>query len=149
MMTSVLFFLALLFSPLSTQAQVYTWVGEDGLTHYSDIPKEKEATLVILPPSPYQKNSTSSPLYPSKENLSLSKEKNAPNSAPSSQNLPPDIQAYCDQALTNLNILQAFQSRVHYVTANGEYHYLDDKERQTTILQTEQQLKQFCQSPKP
>ena len=155
-MSSFLLYLMFLFGPATAQAQIYTWTDSQDVVHYSDVPHPNKAgTLVILPLTPYRNTSsaqnTSVPLKneTTPKTLPSTSEKNTS----STQTMPvnnPELALYCAQAAQNLTLLQQIDSRVHYVTPDGEYHYLNDSERSAEIKKTQQQLQTYCRDkPSP
>ncbi|MCY9873657.1 DUF4124 domain-containing protein [Vibrio barjaei] len=54
-MKSALILILCIVSPLSWSIEIYTWVDEKGMQHFSDHPDSPQASLIVLPdpPAPY------------------------------------------------------------------------------------------------
>ncbi len=60
-MKSALILILCILSPLSWSIEIYTWVDEKGVQHFSDHPTNPQSSLIVLPepPAPYSSNDVS------------------------------------------------------------------------------------------
>lgn len=142
------FVLALLLAPiLATAATTYTWVDDQGVTHFSQFPPEHGQVRVI---TPY----TSRPPTPAAQTESPEAATAEPPEQPQPAEPSAEEQAVkeqletvradnCRKARANLNTLTT-GGRLRYTDAEGNVRFLTDEERQTRIEEAQGQIEEYC-----
>ena len=139
--------LSLVLLPLAAAAQMYKWVDEKGVTHYSETPPPdgKGAKVDIKPSGP----ATQPPATDWKQKeldtrqQRIQKEQQEQNQKAQEQNVNSARRNNCLEAQRQLNIAQTPRP-VFQVNEKGEKVYLDDKERQREIDGWQANVRKYC-----
>lgn len=145
------FVLALLLAPiLATAATTYTWVDDQGVTHFSQFPPEQGEARVITPYMPR----TATPA-PEPESADTAPGEMAGDAPPEPSGLEAEEQRAieaqleavraenCRKARTNLIKLNQ-ERRIADVDEAGNIYYLTDEERQARIEEAQGQIEEYC-----
>lgn len=145
----IILFLALVVS-LEAVAEVYKWTDADGKTHFADQkPNTNKMETLVLPTSP---KSESTPTPPIDDNgvagrtkllkiLSEEREIKQKKAAEQAQQQAKTMQL-CGQARDYYNNISS--GTLYNVNAKGERTYLNDREREQEIKNTQNFIKQRC-----
>jgi len=137
--------------PLAVGAQqMYKWVDEKGVTHYTDAPppegtpKSQKIDVRPTPPS----GPASAPVDPRQKELDtrgdrLKKEQDARKATSDEERLAAQKQSRCLEAQRQLQILQ-MQRPIFQTNEKGERVYLDDKDRPAEIARWQEHAKAYC-----
>lgn len=138
-MRTLLLTLLIGLSPWCSAAQIYKWVDAQGVTHFdAQPPAGQPSTTVQTPSSPPAKPSAmpgSGVLGDQKAINDKVKKQVAEQQA--------QLQAFCEQARTNLAQLQNNPRLREEV--EGQLKRLDDAQRQERIVEAQKQIAQNCQ----
>ncbi|MCH1929812.1 DUF4124 domain-containing protein [Shewanella sp. A25] len=136
------FWLALLSQPV-VAGTIYTWVDENGVTHYSQQPPEqdlqKSKTLQSSELEPVKVGSVAPQkvaapeMTESEKNAALIKEKDAKQA-----------QSICDNAKQNLDVLTTHTKLTRQDGKDKEPVAMTEEERQAAIAENQQRIKLFC-----
>jgi len=125
-------------SPLCMAAQIYTWVDEQGVTHFdAQPPQGREAATVVTPSRPTDKPSTlprSNTIGDQKAIDQSVKKQVAEQQA--------QLKAFCEQARTNLAQLQNNPRLREEV--DGEMRRLTEEQRQERTAEAQRQITENC-----
>ena len=126
-------------SPLCMAAQIYTWVDEQGVTHFdAQPPQGQPATTIVTPAAPSDK-----PLPPAHSGA-IGDQKAIDNSVKKQvAQQQAELKVFCEQARTNLAQLQNNPRLREEV--EGQLRRLDDAQRQERIGETQKQIAENCQ----
>ncbi len=119
--------------------QIYTWVDDNGVTHFSERPPKNVKASIIRP-----KTGHSEPV--NYDNPATTEASPAPtaqaraNPAPQAANRDPER---CEQARKNLETLQNF-GRIRIRADDGSFHYLTEEEREQRLQETQTVINQEC-----
>ncbi|RCX29857.1 DUF4124 domain-containing protein [Thioalbus denitrificans] len=142
------FVLALLLAPvLATAATTYTWVDDQGVTHFSQFPPEHGEVRVI---NPYVPRPVTPPAEAKSPDAMSAEPAEPPRPAESSaeeqavkQQLETVRADNCRKARANLNTLTT-GGRLRYTDAEGNVRFLTDEERQARIEEAQGQIEEYC-----
>jgi len=126
--------------------QIYRWVDDQGITHFSaQPPQDKDATRIeAKAPSP---GPASAPSSNKNRNNSLhDPEQDALDEKIANELLAQEaeIDKFCKQNRENLAQLRN-NPRLRYTDDDGQMHAVTDEIRQQRIVEAEQNIKDFCQ----
>lgn len=138
------FWLALFIGPVSAGV-IYTWVDENGVTHYSqqapqqeNIKAEKlysedleQAKVGFI--APVKKAEATSEVNELEKSAALIKEKDAKQA-----------QSICKSAKHNLDILTTHTKLIRQTSDSGESVAMTEEDRQASIAQQQERIKLFC-----
>lgn len=112
-------------------AEYYKWTDDKGVVHWSDTPPPVQANAARV----RVKSGVSDEAPPAAagNDAEANKPKDAAKASPPPAPAPMDRNAACEQARSNLNLLQS-----KYQVADASGKALDDKTRQTMIEQAKQ-----------
>ena len=126
-------------SPLCMAAQIYTWVDEQGVTHFdAQPPQGREATTVVTPSSSASKPSTLPRSNAIGDQQAIDKSVKKQVAEQQAQ-----LKVFCEQARTNLAQLQN-NPRIRE-DVDGEMRRLTDEQRQERITEAQRQITVNCQ----
>ncbi len=148
--TSVLASTLLLWSLSSTPAQanvIYTWVDDNGVTHYSQQPPEEGHTLANtdklysadLKPKQIGTVAPSAPIVKNQAQTDLEKKAAAINQADSEQ-----AKQICENARHSLNVLTTHAKLNKKNKQTGEVVAMTEEQRQASISEQKERVKLFC-----
>ena len=138
--------LSLALSPLAVAAQVYKWVDEKGVTHYSESPPPdgKAGKIEIKPQGEAVAPATD---WKQKEEAArqqrIQKQQSERQQDDQSQNQVAVRRNRCREAQRQLVIVQ-LPRPVFSVNEKGEKVYLEDKERQSEIEGWKDHVRKYC-----
>ncbi|MEM9172647.1 MAG: DUF4124 domain-containing protein [Pseudomonadota bacterium] len=130
-------------------AQIYKWVDEDGVVHYSDQPRAKDAVQSEIESKPTDKQAAASALAAA---VQLNEEQTerfyeqrdgAEEDSPEAQAARLRKQA-CDQAKLKQNEY-AIARRLYKITETGEKAYLDDAEIDAARIKAQELVDKYCE----
>lgn len=135
---------------VSQSPVVYMWTDPSGQVHYSDTPSENVPTRLynksLNAPAP------TTQLPAKNKKLPVTVDETVP--APIEQLDPKQEKALaaelttlkknCEASRSNLALLENTGRRVYRVSADGNYHYLNDQEREAEINRLNKQIKMYC-----
>jgi hypothetical protein len=123
--------------PLTGAAQIYKWVDEDGVTHFSERPPKNTPAALIKP-----KTGHSEPVFYGDASSASSE---ADPEVPDGMVTESDYhQERCEVARQNLETLKNF-GRVKVRRDDGEIHYLSEEEQQERVATNQQMADESCQ----
>ncbi len=146
MMRALLLSLALL--SFAAAAQMYKWVDEKGVTHYSEtLPPDTKGTRVDVKPA----SGDVPPLPPTdwkqKEldarQQRIQKEQNEQQQRAQELNQAATRRSRCLQAQRQLSIMQAPRP-IYQMNEKGEKVYLEDAQREREIAGWQANVKKYC-----
>ncbi|WP_299808332.1 DUF4124 domain-containing protein [uncultured Shewanella sp.] len=141
-------FLLLALSPSLAQANViYTWVDDNGVTHYSQQPPEQGQTPANtdklysedLKPKPIGTVAPSAPIVKNQAQTDLEKKAAAINQADSEQ-----AKHICNNARHSLNVLTTHSKLNQKNKQTGEMIAMTEEQRQASISEQKERIKLFC-----
>ncbi|MHC8368571.1 DUF4124 domain-containing protein [Pseudomonas sp. ZT5P21] len=125
-------------SPVSMAAQIYTWVDEQGVTHFDAQPPQGRKTTTVVTPS-----SVSKPT-PLPRNSAIGDQQAIDKSVKKQvAEQEAQLKKFCEQARTNLAQLQNNPRLREEV--DGEMRRLNDEQRQDRITESQRQIAENCQ----
>ncbi|MGB1091139.1 MAG: DUF4124 domain-containing protein [Oceanobacter sp.] len=142
-----LWILLLLGISVSSLAQVYRWVDEQGQVHFGSQPPEQQlnsaenyrlrvpSSAQSAPAAAEAKDGTEGQMSASPEQVTA-ETKNKVSAEKAAE--------YCQQARQNKKILSSNSSR-RFQQADGSFRPLTDDERSQTIKKTDDVIQQYCQ----
>jgi len=131
-MVNKLFIVALFgLTALAQAADLYKWTDDKGVTHYSDTPPPNHPDATRLRVKSGVSDESAPPSSTADTDANKPKEAAKPNPSATTQAL--DRAAACEQARSNLNLLQS-----KYQVADASGKPLDDKTRQSLVEQAKQ-----------
>lgn len=138
-MRTIVFITSLLIGPLCMAGQIYKWVDAQGVTHFgAQPPQGLEASTVVTPPSP-----AGQPVAPPRSN-EIGDQRAIDNKVKKQvADQQAQLQAYCEQARTNLAQLQNNPRLREEV--EGRMQRLNDEQRQERINEAQKQIAENCQ----
>lgn len=123
--------------PLMGSAQIYKWVDEDGITHFSERPPKNTPAALIKP-----KTGHSEPVfYGGASSPAREPEPEIPEGMVTEAEYH---QERCEVARQNLQALKNF-GRVKVRRDDGEIHYLSEQEQQERVATNQQMADESCQ----
>lgn len=124
--------------PLAGSAQIYKWVDENGVTHFSERPPHNTPATLIKP-----KTGHSEPVFYGTAS-SVSSEAAAPV-APEEEVVSQEEyhEERCRVALRNMDTLRNF-GRVKVQGVDGEIRYLDEEEQRERLVSTQEIIDESC-----
>lgn len=126
-------------SPVSMAAQIYTWVDEQGVTHFdAQPPQGREATTVVTPSPSVDKPAALPRSNAIGDQQSIDKSVKKQVAEQQTQ-----LKAFCEQARTNLAQLQNNPRLREEV--DGEMRRLTDEQRQERTAEAQRQIAENCQ----
>ena len=139
--------LSLILLPLAAAAQMYKWVDEKGVTHYSESPPPdgKGAKVELKASGP----ATPAPPIDWKQKeldarqQRIQKEQRDENQNASEANAKAVRTNRCLQAQRELNIVQMARP-IYQMNEKGEKVYLEDKDRQREIDAWKENVRKYC-----
>jgi Domain of unknown function (DUF4124) len=138
--------LLIAFLPLTAAAQMYKWVDEKGVTHYSETPPgEGKVDKVDIKPGP----ATSAPAIDWKQReinarqQRIQKEQLEGREKAQEQNASAERKGRCIESQRRLSIYQAARP-VYTMNEKGEKIYLEDKDRQREIDTWRDNVRKYC-----
>ena len=144
---SLLLTLALVSAPLA-QAEVYRWVDENGVVHFSQRPPQQgdyqEQKLRVAPPAdPEAARARVDKLIERQKNAEAARRQHRKEAAEAAKKR--EIQQQnCNKARQHLDGLLA-RPRVLMRNPDGTMTRLTEEERQTRIAETRKRIEEFCQ----
>ena len=134
---------------------IYTWVDEEGETHYGDAPPvsttSEEVRVDVAPSNPGEplpRLGTSDPESgPSKPGTpdSGTADSTAPDSTPPDSEMTEEqAQAICKQAHHERKVLNNSKRRSKVRNADGSIRIMTTEERKTHRIQSDQDIEQYC-----
>ena len=126
-------------SPVSMATQIYTWVDEQGVTHFDAQPPQGREAATVVTPSP----SVDKPAALPRSNAigdQQSIDKSVKKQVAEQQT---QLKAFCEQARTNLAQLQNNPRLREEV--DGEMRRLTDEQRQERTAEAQRQIAENCQ----
>jgi hypothetical protein len=131
----------------SVHAQIYTWVDENGQTHYSQQPPasgEAETIDVPLPPPIDQEQAQQEvDELIEQQQASETAAEEAQQEQQSEAERQAAIEQNCATAQSNLQLYQNNPGR-RFLDEEGNAYRLSEEERQQKIEETQQQIEEFC-----
>jgi type IV secretory pathway VirB10-like protein len=133
---------------VSVQAKIYTWVDEDGQTHYAQQPPASgDAKEVDVPPpppiDPVDAQQQVDELIEQQENAEKAQQEAAEKQAQAAERQQ-KIDQNCQIAQQNLRGYQNNPGR-RIIDADGNVTRMSEEERQQKIAQTQEQIDLYCQ----
>lgn len=123
--------------PLTGSAQIYKWVDEDGITHFSERPPKNTPAALIKP-----KTGHSEPVFYGGASSSASETE--PEIPEGMVTEAAYHQERCEVARQNLQALKNF-GRVKVRRDDGEIHSLSEEEQQERVATNQQMADESCQ----
>lgn len=123
--------------PLTGAAQIYKWVDDAGVTHFSERPPKNTPATLIKP-----KTGHSEPVFYGGASSASSE---AGTEIPEGMVTEAEYhQERCEVARQNLAALKNF-GRVKVRRDDGEIHYLSEEEQQERVATNQQMANESCQ----
>lgn len=142
----LLFFFAMfinLFSTLAYATEIYTWVDEHGVTHYSqEPPEQKQVTKIYSEDIKPAKIGSVSPKAPVTTKAEASELEKIATSIKGSDNAQAKV--ICDNAKHSLNVLISHSKLNKQNKETGESIAMTEEQRQTAIKEQKQRISLFC-----
>ena len=134
--------LVILYSPLGFATDIYTWVDDNGVTHYSQQPPAgKQAKTLNSQAIEPGKIGTVAPVQrEEKPELSNAEQDAAAIKARDQA----QAQKLCDSAKFNLDVLQTHTRLQRKDDKTGEPVRMTEEERQTAIKEQQERIRLFC-----
>jgi len=150
-MTRLLLLIGLAGLALTAWSQIYKWVDENGLTHYTATPPPggKGRVIKTLPRSPAGAAATETPALKSwqEQEIEFRQRRVEAEEAVRKEKVKTDretaLRRACAGARANLESLR-MQRPIVRIDERGERRYIEDKERAQLIHKTEQMLQRDC-----
>jgi hypothetical protein len=140
--------LALALLPLAAAAQMYKWVDEKGVTHYSEtLPPDAKGAKVDIKPASGDVSPVPAPDWKRKEldarQQRILKEQNEQQQQAQEQNQARARHDNCLRAQRELTVMQTPRP-VYRVNDKGERVYVDEKERERQIAGWQANVRKYC-----
>jgi Domain of unknown function (DUF4124) len=140
--------LSLVLLSLSAAAQMYKWVDEKGVSHYSETPPpDGKAAKIELKPSTGNPPPVSAPDWKQKEldarQQRIQKEQKDQQREVQEQNQAAVRHNKCLEAQRRLDIMQR-PAAVYHLNEKGEKVYYDDTQREREIVELQANVKTYC-----
>jgi hypothetical protein len=124
-------------SPLCMAAQIYTWVDEQGVTHFDAQPPQGRQATTVVTPSPANKPATLPRSNAIGDQQAIDKTVKKQVAEQQAQ-----LKVFCEQARTNLAQLQN-NPRIRE-DVEGEMRRLTDEQRQERTAEAQRQIAENC-----
>ena len=135
-------FTIIIFTSLSLHAKIYTWVDENGKTHYSDQPVHTENVSTITPKITSNVSTTVSKNEQWQQDYDQAKQAKA-DQAQKTAKLDAKKKRYCDALKSDLAAYSQ-GGRMYTMTPDGERHYPSDKEVNSKVKEYTKLIKKNC-----
>ena len=126
----------------NSNAEIYTWVDEDGKTHFSDKPTESSTVSTI---KPEVNNNISEPVSSNsqwQQDYNTAKEKKY-NESQEQEKIKAKSKNICEQAKKQL-ILFKQGGRIYIELPNGERDYQSDEQQSDQTTELTNIIKKYC-----
>ena len=146
---AALFLATVLFSPTAMLAEeVYSWVDENGVQHYGDMPPEKQqAETIQVEGMPVMSDDAVEYKVPEKEEGELSaaqqRREDLQRQRQENNAARAESKRMCDAALATVNRIEPHR-RVYFTNEQGETERMDDEARVAQVAELRQFLSTNC-----